>query len=104
MFLGRWANAVKTRRIFLGRRGSCSTVYWNKSKAKTKEEITDWFNIEVWDKQADFAGEWVKKGTLVAIEGRLASSKWTTPDGETLERYLVRCSNIRLMGSKKEEN
>ena len=28
---------------------------------KTKEEVTDWFNIEVWDKQAEFAGEWIKK-------------------------------------------
>lgn len=76
----------------------------NRWDSRAKEEVTDWFNIELWDKQAEFAGEWVKKGALVGVEGRLVSSKWTSPDGEMLERYLVRCSNIRLMGSKKEEN
>ena len=33
---------------------------------KTKEETTDWFNIEVWDKQAEFAGEFIKKGEALA--------------------------------------
>ena len=60
------------------------SVAVNRWDSKTKEEITDWFNIEIWDKQAEFAGEWVKKGSLVGIEGRLISSKWTTPDGETM--------------------
>ena len=80
------------------------SVAVNRWDARTKEEITDWFNIEVWDKQAEVAGEWVKKGSLVGIEGRLVSSKWTSPDGENLERYIIRATNIRLMGSKREEN
>ena len=80
------------------------SVAVNRWDSKTKEEITDWFNIEIWDKQAEFAGEWVKKGSLVGIEGRLISSKWTTPDGESMERYLIRCSNIGVMGCKREES
>ena len=76
----------------------------NRWNPRTKEENTDWFNIEVWDKQAEVAGEWVKKGTLVGIEGRLASSKWKGPDGEMNERFIVIANNIRLLGSKKEEN
>ena len=72
----------------------------NRWDSRTKEEATDWFNIEVWDKQAEVAGEWVKKGRLVAGEGRLVVNKWQTPDGETAERYLVRCTNVRLLGSK----
>ena len=72
--------------------------------SKTKEEVTDWFNVEVWDKQAEIVGEWVKKGRLVGVEGRLAVNKWQTPDGEMAERYLIRGTNVRLMGSKKDEN
>lgn len=71
--------------------------------SKTKEEVTDWYNIEVWDKQAEIAGEWVKKGSLVGVEGRAVSSKWQTPDGEMVERFLIRCTNLRLMNSKKDE-
>ncbi len=80
------------------------SVAVNRWDSRTKEEITDWFNVEIWDKQAEVAGEWVKKGSLVGVEGRLVSSKWTSPDGEQLERFLIRGTNIRLMGSKREEN
>jgi len=76
----------------------------NRWDSRTKEEITDWFNIEVWDKQAEVAGEWVKKGRLVGVEGRIVANKWQTPDGEVAERFIIRCSNVRLMGSKKDEN
>lgn len=76
----------------------------NRWDSRTKEETTDWFNIEVWDKQAEVAGEWVKKGRLVGVEGRLVVNKWQTPDGEVAERFLIRCNNVRLMGSKKDEN
>jgi len=76
----------------------------NRWDSRTKEETTDWFNIEVWDKQAEVAGEWVKKGRLVGVEGRLVVNKWQTPDGETAERFIIRCNNVRLMGSKKDEN
>ncbi len=80
------------------------SVAVNRWNSRTKEEATDWFNVEVWDKQAEVAGEWVKKGRMVGIDGKLMSSKWQGPDGETHERFFIRASNIRLMGSKKDEN
>ncbi len=80
------------------------SVAVNRWNSRTKEEATDWFNIEVWDKQAEIAGEWVKKGKMVGIDGKLMSSKWQSPDGETNERFFIRANNIRLMGSKKDEN
>ena len=43
----------------------------NRWDAKTKGEVTDWFNIELWDKLAEVAGEYVKKGKLVAVDGNL---------------------------------
>ncbi len=80
------------------------SVAVNRWNAKEKAETTDWFNVDVWDKQAEIAGEWVKKGRLVGVEGRIAVNKWQTPDGEMAERYLIRGTNVRLMGSKKDEN
>ena len=70
--------------------------------SKTKEEVTDWFNIEVWDKQAEFAGEYVKKGRQVAVDGRISISKWNDASGETRERYLVVANTVRLLGSKRD--
>ncbi len=75
----------------------------NRWDSKTKAEVTDWFNIDVWDKQAEFAGEYVKKGRLVAVDGRISINKWKDASGEERERYLVIANNIRLLGSKKDE-
>ena len=70
---------------------------------KTKAEVTDWFNIDVWDKQAEFAGEYIKKGRMVAVEGRINLNKWKDASGEDKERFLVVANNIRLLGSKRDE-
>ena len=74
----------------------------NRWDYKSKEETTDWYNIEVWDKQAEFAGEFIKKGRLVAADGRISVSKWTDQAGEERERFLIVANNIRLLGSKKD--
>lgn len=74
----------------------------NRWDSKTKSEVTDWFNIDVWDKQAEFAGEYVKKGRLVVVDGRIQSNKWKDASGEERERYLIVANNVRLLGSKRD--
>jgi len=74
----------------------------NRFDSKTKTEVPDWFNIEVWDKQAEFAGDYVKKGRQVAVDGRISISKWTDQTGEERERFLIVANNIRLLGSKRD--
>ncbi len=74
----------------------------NRWDARTKEEVTDWYNIEVWDKQAEFAGEYIKRGRQVAVDGRISISKWNDASGDTRERYLIVANNIRLLGSKRD--
>ena len=74
----------------------------NRWDSKTKAEVTDWFNIDVWDKQAEFAGEYIKKGRLVAVDGRIQSNKWKDASGEERERYLIVANNVRLLGSKRD--
>ena len=70
---------------------------------KTKEETTDWFNLELWDKTAEVAGEYVKKGTQVCVDGRLSVSKWNGSDGEQRERFFIRVNSLRLLGKKSEQ-
>ncbi len=70
--------------------------------SKSKAEVTDWFNIELWDKAAEVAGEYVKKGRWVGIDGRLVSSKWSGADGVQKERFIIRANSLRLLG--KNEN
>lgn len=75
----------------------------NRWDAKTKSEVTDWFNIDVWDKQAEFAGEYVKKGRQVAVDGRIAQDKWVDKaTGNDRESFKVVATSIRLLGSKRD--
>ncbi len=79
------------------------SVAVNRWDSKTKSEVTDWFNIEVWDKQAEFAAEYIKKGRLVAIDGRIANRRWVDKvTNNERETFYVIANTIRLLGSKKD--
>jgi len=70
-----------------------------------KDGQTDWFDIEIWGKQAEIAGEYVKKGALIAIEGKIRWDSWVSKEtGDLNVRPLVIGDNIRLLGSKKDNN
>lgn len=70
-----------------------------------KEPQTDWFDIEVWGKQAEIAGEYVKKGSLIGVEGRIRWDSWTSKEtGDLNIKPIVIADNIRLLGSKKDNN
>ncbi len=86
-----------------GKMKASFSVAVNRWDSKTKSEVTDWFNIDVWDKQAEFAAEYVKKGRLVAVDGAIANNKWIdkTTNNER-ESFYIRANTIRLLGSKKD--
>lgn len=69
---------------------------------KTKENDTYWFNVETFSK----LGEYVKKGNLVAINGKLKQSTWKDEGGNTKSRVYVFAENIQILTPKEkvEEN
>ena len=103
VLVGRVGRDAEIRYFESGKVKANFSVAVNRWDAKTKSEVADWFNIDVWDKQAEFAGEYVKKGMLVGIDGRIAQNKWTdNATGNERESFLVVANNIRLLGSKRD--
>ena len=100
--IGRAGQDAEIRYFESGKVKTTFSLAVNRWDSKTKDNVTDWFNIEVWDKQAEFAGEYVKKGREVAVDGRISISKWTDQTGEEKERFLVVASDIRLLGSRRD--
>ena len=100
--IGRAGQDAEIRYFESGKVKSTFSLAVNRWDSKTKTEIPDWFNVEVWDKQAEFAGEYVKKGREIAVDGRISISKWTDQSGEERERYLIIANNIQLLGSKRD--
>ena len=100
--IGRAGQDAEIRYFESGKVKTTFSLAVNRWDSKTKDNVTDWFNIEVWDKQAEFAGEYVKKGREVAVDGRISISKWTDQTGEEKERFLVVTNDIRLLGSRRD--
>lgn len=82
--------------------GRVKTTFSLAVNRPTKEKETDWFDIELWGRQAEVAGEYVRKGSLIGIEGRLDFSRWTDDGGVRHVRPIIAASNLRLLGSKRD--
>ncbi len=102
VIVGRAGQDSETKYFESGKVRTTFSLAVSRWDSKTKSEVTDWFNVDVWDKQAEFAGEYVKKGRLVAVDGRIAINKWNDASGEERQRYLIIANNVRLLGSKKD--
>lgn len=67
-----------------------------------ENKITDWFNVEVWGRQAEFVGEWVKKGSLVIVSGQMEVNHYTDQAGNPREWLTIKATDVRFAGSKRE--
>jgi single-strand DNA-binding protein len=71
-------------------------TYTNKQGEKV--ENVDFFNIVVWAKLAELCTEYLKKGSPVAIEGRLQSRSWETDQGQKRSTVEVIAENVQFLG------
>jgi single-strand DNA-binding protein len=76
-----------------------TTETW-KDKNGEKQEKTEWHRVTFYRKLAEIAGEYLKKGRPVYVEGRLETRKWTDKAG--VERYTtdVIATDMKMLGSK----
>jgi single-strand DNA-binding protein len=78
-----------------------TTEQW-KDKSGEKQEKTEWHSVVLFGRQAEVAGEYLKKGRSVYIEGRLQTRKWT--DKEGVEKYSTEivADRMQLIGGARE--
>jgi single-strand DNA-binding protein len=63
----------------------------------------DWFNLELWDKQAEVAANYVRKGSLIGVKGALRFDYWNDrATGVARSSPLVRVDRLELLGSKRD--
>ena len=76
-----------------------TTDAW-KDKNGEKQEKTEWHRVVFYRKLAEIAGEYLKKGRSVYIEGRLENRKWTDKQG--VERYTtdIIASDMKMLGNR----
>jgi single-strand DNA-binding protein len=77
-----------------------TTDTW-KDKAGEKQEKTEWHTVVLFGRQAEIAGEYLKKGRSVYIEGRLQTRKYTDKDGHEKYSTEVVGDRMQLLGSRE---
>jgi single-strand DNA-binding protein len=78
---------------------SVAVNIWNSA---TKKEEAHWFSVDLWDKLAERASEYIKKGMLVSIEGRLNGRKWTDETGAQREMFTVVAQSYQILSFKRD--
>jgi len=77
-------------------------VNYKTGKGDTKKDEVDFFDIETWEKTAELASQYLKKGSSVLIEGRLKQDRWEDESGKKRSRIKIVASEVQFLDSKKD--
>ena len=76
-----------------------TTETW-KDKQGEKQEKTEWHRVAFFGKLAEIAGEYLKKGSQVYVEGRLQTRKWQDKDGADKYTTEIVADRMQMLGSR----
>src|SRR5258705_12590267 len=77
-----------------------TTDVW-KDKNGEKQEKTEWHRVAFFGKLAEIAGEYLKKGSQVYVEGRLQTRKWQDKDGNDKYTTEIVAQQMQMLGSRQ---
>src|SRR5437763_11827658 len=72
-----------------------------KDKEGQWQDRTEWHNVVAWQRLAEIAGEYLKKGRSVYIEGRLQTRSWDDKDGQKHYKTEVVANDLVLLGGRE---
>ena len=85
--------AVTTIRLATTRR-------WKDKQSGEKKESTEWHRVVFFNRLAEVAGEYLKKGSQVYVEGHLRTQKWQAQDGQDRYTTEILADEMHMLGSR----
>jgi single-strand DNA-binding protein len=73
-----------------------------KDKDGEKQERTEWHRVVLFGKVAEIAAQFLKKGSLVYLQGRLQTRKWAGEDGQDRYTTEILAERMRMLGGKAD--
>ena len=67
-----------------------------------RQKRTEWHRIVVWGKQAEIAQQYLHKGSLIFVEGRIQTRQWDDREGQKRTTVEIVASNFRMLGGRGE--
>jgi single-strand DNA-binding protein len=75
---------------------------WKDKASGEKKEATEWHRVVFFERLAEIVGEYVGKGDLIYVEGKLTTRKWQDKEGQDRYTTEIRASSMQMLGGKRE--
>lgn len=82
---------------------SIATTEKRKDRSGDFQDVTTWFRVNVWGKQAETANQYLSKGRQVYVEGRLSQQEYTDREGLKRTSLDIRATDIQFLGPRGED-
>ena len=77
-----------------------TTDRWTDKASGEVKESTEWHRVVFWERLAEVAAEYLKKGSQVYVEGKLITRKWQDKDGNDRYTTEIRASQMQMLGTR----
>lgn len=81
---------------------SIATDHSFKDRDGNWKDETDWHNVTLWNKTAEYVAKVAEKGSVILVEGRMKTRKWEK-DGATRYEYEISPDKVKVLNPKKSE-
>lgn len=78
-----------------------TTESWKDKASGEKRELTEWHRVVFYRKLAEIAGQYLKKGSQVYIEGRIRTRKWQGQDGQDRYTTEIEANEMQMLGRRE---
>ena len=103
ILIGRLGKDPETRYMTNGEAVTNATLATSetwKDKSGEKQEKTEWHNLVFYRRLAEIAGEYLKKGSQIYVEGKLQTRKWQTKEGQDRYTTEIVVNEMTMLGGK----
>ncbi len=73
-----------------------------KDRSGERQKRTEWHKIVVWGKQAEIAQQYLKKGSLIFLEGRIQSRQWDDKEGQKRTSFEIVANRFQMLGARAD--
>jgi single-strand DNA-binding protein len=75
-----------------------------KDKNGERQEATEWHRVSFFGRQAEVCGEYLKKGAMVYVEGKIQTRKWQDQSGQDRYTTEIRGDRMQMLGGKSSDS
>lgn len=80
-----------------------TTDRWKDKNTGEQKETTEWHRVNAFGKLAEIIGQYVKKGALIYVSGKIATRKYQDKDGIERQNTEIKITEMKMLGGKSDE-